>query len=477
MSRGKANTNSSGQLISSFDNAGDSEFHRKTLIISGMGFFTDAYDIFIIGVVTSLLPLSGWSKISNLNISILDSSSLLAAALGAIVFGRVIDRIGRGRIYGLEMFLLIVGALGSSLLTPTGNIFALTAWRFILGVGIGGDYASSSVIMTEYSNTKSRGKWVGMVFSMQSIGFLAGPSITLALLYFSVGTGILWRLLLFFGAIPALIVIYYRKKMPETPRYTASLGNMNEESISQLEKYTGMKLSEEEKTERLRKMTFKEILYDKRLRLLIFGTSISWFLMDWALYGNTIMSDFMISSVVPTTLKGLSEVYYKTEITGIIFALFAFPGYWIATFTIDRIGRKTIQSIGFLMMALTFGLLFIFPAIESASHVMLFIAIFGLSYFFIEFGPNLTTFVYPPEIFPAQARGTGTGIAASAGKIGAFLGTFLNLLIQSAIGTSGLFSILSIFSLAGLLITLILLPEPKKKDLGSSSEEKLYLTS
>lgn len=477
MSQKTLKTDDTNKLIDSFDKAQDSEFHKKTLIISGMGFFTDAYDIFIIGVVTSLLPLSGWPKISNLNISILDSSSLLAAALGAMIFGRVIDKIGRGKIYGLEMFLLIVGAVGSSIITPTGNILALTVWRFILGVGIGGDYASSSVIMTEYSNTKSRGKWVGMVFSMQSIGFLAGPSITLALLYFSVPVGILWRLLLFFGAIPAMVVIYYRKKMPETPRYAASLGHLNKESISQLEKYTGMKLNEGENTERLRKMSFKEILYDRRLLLLIIGTSMSWFLMDWALYGNTIMSDFMISSVVPTTLKGLSEVYYKTEITGIIFALFAFPGYWIATFTIDRIGRKLIQSIGFSMMAITFGLLFLFPFIETASYVTSFILIYGLSYFFIEFGPNLTTFVYPPEVFPAQARGTGTGIAASAGKIGAFLGTFLNLLIQSAIGTSGLFSILAVFSAVGLIITLILLPEPKKKDLGSSSGENLYLTS
>ncbi|MCL4345025.1 MAG: MFS transporter [Candidatus Thermoplasmatota archaeon] len=464
-------------VLASFDSVRDSTFHRKTLIISGMGFFTDAYDIFIIGVVTSLLPLGGWTGITNLDISILDSSSLLAAAIGAIVFGRVIDRIGRGRVYGLEMFLLILGAIGSAIQTPVGSLYALTAWRFILGIGIGGDYASSSVIMTEYSNTKSRGKWVGMVFSMQSIGFLAGPGITLAMLYFSVPASLLWRLLLFFGAIPALVVIYYRRKMPETPRYTASVAGITGKSVTELEKYTGMKLEAGNGNERLRKMSFRQVLSDRRLLLLIIGTSLSWFLMDWALYGNTIMSDFMLKSVVPSSLSGISRVYYKTEITGVIFALFAFPGYWLATFTLDRLGRKFIQSTGFLMMAITFGLLFIFPFLETSSHVVDFVVIYGLSYFFIEFGPNLTTFVYPPEVFPAQARGTGTGIAASAGKIGAFLGTFLNLVIQAAIGTAGLFSILAIFSLLGLFVTVLLLPEPGRKDLGTSSGESLYLTS
>ncbi len=227
----------------------------------------------------------------------------------------------------------------------------------------------------------------------------------------------------------------------------------------------------------MKRMSLKEILKDRRLVLLILGTSISWFLMDWALYGNTIMSKYMLSSTVPVSLKGLARVYYSTEVSAVIFGLFAFPGYWLATFTIDRIGRKLIQSLGFMMMALSFGLLFIFPFLETPFHIIEFVVIYGLSYFFIEFGPNLTTFVYPPEIFPAQARGTGTGIAASAGKIGAFMGTFLNLLIQGAIGTSGLFFVLSIFSIGGLIATLLFLPEPKRVDLGKSSEERLYLTS
>ena len=74
--------------------------------------------------------------------------------------------------------------------------------------------------MAEYSNSRSRGKLVGMVFSMQSFGLLAGPLISLGLIFSGIDLGLVWKLLLAFGAIPAIIVVYYRRKMPETPRYS-----------------------------------------------------------------------------------------------------------------------------------------------------------------------------------------------------------------------------------------------------------------
>jgi nitrate/nitrite transporter NarK len=83
----------------------------------------------------------------------------------------------------------------------------------------------------------------------------------------------------------------------------------------------------------------------------------------------------------------------------------------------DKLGRKTIQVLGFGMMAITFGLFAVIPDIEKLVYP--FLIIYGLSYFFTEFGPNATTFVYPSEIFPVKVRTTGHGIAAAMGKLGA----------------------------------------------------------
>jgi PHS family inorganic phosphate transporter-like MFS transporter len=159
----------------------------------------------------------------------------------------------------------------------------------------------------------------------------------------------------------------------------------------------------------------------------------------------------------------------------LIFGVAALPGYWLATFTIDRIGRKPIQTIGFAAMAVSFGILGIFHQLLSASFVAEFLVIYGMSYFFIEFGPNVTTFIYPPEVFPTKVRGLGSGASAAGGKTGAFLGTFLNVIISASLGESGLFLILAFLSLIGLIFTVVLLPEPKRLDLDEISGENELL--
>ena len=156
-----------------------------------------------------LLPYAGWHNISIFYKGLVTSTALLAAVIGSVVFGRLLDYSGRKAIYGFELVALIAGSLGSAFLTPVNNIFMLLFWRFLLGVGIGGDYATSSTIMTEYSSTMNRGKFVGMIFSMQSFGLIAGPLISIAFLSNHVSPYITWRLLLAIGAIPAIIVIYF----------------------------------------------------------------------------------------------------------------------------------------------------------------------------------------------------------------------------------------------------------------------------
>ncbi|MHB8360745.1 MAG: MFS transporter [Thermoplasmataceae archaeon] len=467
----------SKDLISEINDAKTSRFHYKTWVIAGLGFFTDAYDLFIIGVVTSLLVFAGWSKLSGLETSLLVSTALLSAVIGALIFGRLLDKLGRKAIYGLELIILVVGALGSAFLTPLNGVYILIAWRFILGIGIGGDYATSSTIMAEYSNTKSRGKLVGMVFSMQSLGLLAGPLVSLGLIYSGMSPSLIWKLLLAFGAIPALIVVYYRRKMPETPKYSLRVKGDAQTAHKNWTKYTGM-TTEVQAQDKVVKESWTQILRQRKFALTLLGTAGSWFLMDWALYGNSIMSNGMLSALVPSSVTGMNHLILTTIYSAMVFGFAALPGYWLATFTIDRIGRKPIQIVGFTAMAITFGVLGIFHQLLSSAYVAPFLIIYGLSYFFIEFGPNVTTFIYPPEVFPTKVRGFGSGASAAGGKMGAFIGTFLNVIIvSSSIGESGLFLILAFLSALGIVMTVLLLPEPKKRDLEDISGEDELLSA
>lgn len=463
------------EVLKAVNNAKTSGFHFKTWILSGMGFFTDAYDLFIIGVVLAILPLGGWKALTTQETALIASTALIAAVIGALVFGRLLDWLGRKAVYGLELAILVIGALGSAFLTPVNGVYVLILWRFILGIGIGGDYSTSSTIMAEYSNTRKRGMLVGMVFSMQSLGLAVGPLVTLGLIFGGVPPALIWRLVLAFGAIPAAFVIYGRRKLPETPKFTIGVKGNVEKATSDLRKYTGMDVKAGKDVTSTVKMKWSKLFTDRKLALVLLGTAGTWFLMDWAFYGNSIMSTSMLSFLIPHSIVGMHHLILSTEYTGMIFAGAALPGYWLATFTVDKIGRKPIQTVGFAMMAVSFGLIGFVPQLSSLSFLGYFMLLYGLSYFFIEFGPNVTTFIYPPEVFPVSVRGLGTGVSAAGGKTGAFIGTVANVIILATVGEIFLMKLLSVLAVIGLIMTILLLPEPKQRDMEEVSGEMKYI--
>ncbi|HEY1616523.1 MAG TPA: MFS transporter, partial [Streptosporangiaceae bacterium] len=128
------------------------------------------------------------------------------------------------------------------------------------------------------------------------------------------------------------------------------------------------------------------------------------------------------------------------------------------------------QVLGFGMMAAMFLVIGLVPAVTAIAAP--FILLYGVSYFFTQFGPNTTTFVYPAEIFPVEVRTTAHGISAGAGKLGAFAGAFLfPAMLASSMGIRGAEIVAGVVALAGVVITVALLPEPKGKSLEELSEE------
>src|ERR1700722_8408719 len=142
-----ANPQMTREMLTQLDEAPTSREHWKILFISGMGFFTDAYDLFVIGVVATLVT-SEW-HIASYQKSLLSSLALLTSAAGGLRFWRVADRLGRKKIYGFEVLVLAAGAVASAF---SPSIWWLIGFRAILGFGIGGDYPVSATIKSEYAN-------------------------------------------------------------------------------------------------------------------------------------------------------------------------------------------------------------------------------------------------------------------------------------------------------------------------------------
>jgi MFS family permease len=434
----------SRELLARLDKAPTSREHWKILFISGMGFFTDAYDLFVIGVVATLVTKQ-W-HIASYQKSLLSSLALLTSAVGAVVFGRVADRLGRKKIYGYEVLVLAVGAIASAF---SPGIWWLIGFRAVLGFGIGGDYPVSATIMSEYANQKNRGRMVSLVFSMQGLGLVVGPLLAILLLSTRMSDNLVWRLLLAFGAIPALSVFWMRRRLNETPRF--QLAQMEAAEVDERARREG------------RPTGMRGILADRRLLRWLIGASSAWLLFDFVYYGNTISSPVIVKLVAPH-----SSLIGQTAYVLAIFAVFALPAYLLAAWTIDGIGRRVMQTGGFVLIGLAFFGLWLIPG--ATTTVAPFIVLFGLTYFFSEFGPNTTTFVYPAEIFPVRVRTTSHGIAAASGKIGGFIGTYALTSLLPRIGLGRTSAIVGFIALAGAIITITTLPEPKGMSLESLTE-------
>ncbi len=483
-------------LIGAMDEATISRFHLRAAVVSGMGFFTDAYDLFVIGVASSLIKLD-WN-LSTSQLALLNATMLGAAFLGALVFGRIADLIGRKRVYWLVAAIMAVAAIGSAL---APSFWVLIAFRFLLGFGVGGDYPVSAVLMSEYANSRDRGRLVGLVFSTQALGLIVGPLIALGLLGAGTSTDLTWRLLLGLGAVPAAAVIYLRRTMPESPRFQVQVLGRGAEADAQMHalskgvvgsngvQATGVAASNgaavvdntvangaasgtvaasgaaavNGAAAVPERMALGAFLRDRRLLLTLAGTAGCWFLLDYAYYGNTISTPQIIGLISPT-----ASTMTTISIQLGIFVVAAVPGYILGIARIDRIGHKKLQLRGFLMMALCFAFIAIVPGMTTL--VVPFLAVYGLSYFFTEFGPNMTTFVLPSELYPVSVRATGHGISAGVGKFGAFIGVFLFPILQTSLGLRGTLLLTAFVSVCGAALTLVL-PEPSGRSLEDIAED------
>ncbi|MGH3263106.1 MAG: MFS transporter, partial [Trebonia sp.] len=127
--------------------AGDAvptRLRRRAVLVSGIGFFTDAYDLFVIGIVSTLLK--GEWHLGTGEVATLNAVMLGAAFLGALFFGRLADAIGRTKVYWMSAAIMVFAAIGSAL---SPSLAVLIVFRFLLGFGVGGDYPVSAVLMSE----------------------------------------------------------------------------------------------------------------------------------------------------------------------------------------------------------------------------------------------------------------------------------------------------------------------------------------
>lgn len=225
------------KVLLALDTAKTQYYHFKAIIVAGMGLFTDAYNLFSITLIDHMIGRIYYQHHTPPGVlTAMVSASLLGTAIGQLIFGCLGDRIGRRRVYGLALTLMVLSSLGcgfSICTTRSCVLVSLAFFRFLLGIGIGGDYPLSATIMSEFANKRTRGAFIAAVFSMQGFGILASATVTIVMCSIfkraaAPGTlsetktpqaaDVVWRVILMLGAIPAALTYYWRMMMPETAR-------------------------------------------------------------------------------------------------------------------------------------------------------------------------------------------------------------------------------------------------------------------
>ncbi|KAG2435009.1 hypothetical protein HYH02_012007 [Chlamydomonas schloesseri] len=445
-------------------------------MIPGLGMFCEAYFVFAVGNLSAVWKAEYpecWKKHTTCSQSL--SNSITYTQVCGIIFGQLVlgffaDRIGRKWGSVATAGTMVVGGIlivASSGPTDRALWAMFTAVQFIFGIGVGGEYPVASASANERAESsaalsKRRGETVVLVFSMQGWGNLVNTAVIIAIMagfrlyappYDSYGMEVTWRLSYAIGLIPLISILLYR------------IFRLRESAVWQkkreaLQAMGGAKASGVQ----WRKFSLLMRYYWHRN----FGTSMSWFVWDFAFYGNKLFQSTFIKIINPhaTVIQILEWTLLNSAV--------ALVGYYFAAFTIDKpwMGRMRMQVMGFAWMFVLFLICAVhYDQLSTNKYIHAFQFLYYFSSFWGQFGPNATTWLLPAELAPTEVRSMCHGFSAAVGKAGALVAGVVFGLVDNRTK----FWISAFCGLAGVILTVITIPDVTSLDLREGDRRWLAI--
>ena len=392
---------------------------RRSLWAGGLGWMLDAMDVMLYSMVLAhLMRDLGMDKASG---GLLNSLTLLASAIGGLLFGFLADRVGRTRAL---MLSILVYSLASGACAFSTTIVELAIFRFVLGLGMGGEWTTGAALIAETWPAEHRGKALGLMQSSWAIGeMIAAGVVALVLPRFG------WRAVFLVGVLPALVVLWIRRDVKESEIW-----------LRQWEKGgTGSLL----------------VLWQKDLRrngLLATAMNACAMFGYWGLF--TWIPAYL---ALPVAEGGRGLDLMKTTVWLVIMGVGKWFGYALFGFFADAVGRRR-SYVAYLLIAA--ALVPLFGMAETPFWLLVlgpFVAFFGTG-FFSGFSAIAS------ELFPTEVRATAMGLSYNLGRGLSAAAPAIVGLLASRFGLGSAFFLQAAAFFAAALLALTL-PETKGKQL------------
>jgi putative MFS transporter len=375
----------------------------RLIILSGLGWMFDALDVLILSYL--LVAAAGELALDTQRKTLIILANNLGMLIGAALFGRLADRFGRRKIF---MATLLLYSLGTGAAALAGSWLEFAVVRFFAGLGLGGELPVVATYVSENSPPERRGRNVVLLESFWSLGAVLAAATSLYLF-----TSIGWRASLVLLSLTAFYVFVIRLALPESQRWIESRGVQppGAAAVPQVDLY--------------------------RLSIV----SAIWLMLAFGYYGAFLWLPTMLVRERGFTYVGTYEFMFITTLAQL-------PGYFSAAYLVEKLGRRPVGSLYFLLSAVS-AVLFTYSGAPGE------LVVWALALNFFNLGVWGVIYAYTPELFPTAVRGIATGLSGSAARVGMILGPMLYPLFSS----TALLIIAAVWATASALIWL--LPETR----------------
>mmetsp|Transcript_15815 Transcript_15815/g.14312 ORF Transcript_15815/g.14312 Transcript_15815/m.14312 type:complete len:578 (+) Transcript_15815:34-1767(+) len=386
----------------------------------------------------------------------LTATVFIGAIVGQLTMGYAGDIFGRNRAMLFTLSLASFGALLSAVV-PNGDatsIYAiLIAFRFILGIGLGGVYPLSATKAAESGNDNGKvDLWTASwAFFWQTPGAMTPWMIAFLMTYGSLSNDFKWRMILAIGFIPGIIVLI--SSSLEEKEQLDTLKDRNNISIWSL-------------------------LKEREMQKKLLVTGGAWYIYDICFYGVNLFGGEILENILPNNDDNVSSNSAIRDVTSrqLIALSTSIPACILTIYLVKPIGTKLLQVYGFTVIAFFFLGLSGLCLLDSTPPAILFTVYCGLL-FCLSAGPNLTTFILPAEQYPKNVRSTFNGISAALGKLGAVTGAYLYGPLANVSSYVIVMLVCANLSLIGAIITFIGLEEDFDADELRELDRELFLNN